>query len=818
MLKNMLKQPDCPLCFLKWAAVHGNEAEQLAVTMNPEAPVEVLEQLAVGVGRISVAAKAHINSNQPLPRKGLERVFDEAVRSIFKSLDWDGWRDGRGTLNHAQLKLMSPDVHVHWFARQPTDRSVRAACQRGDVYYLPFHKVEAACRRRSLVARLLGLIHRRAPVAALARRCTSEEWIERMAVARNTSSPDTILRRLIGDANRLVAKQAQLTLEEKARTAQRHAELLKSVPEPIDLTALVNELETRISARWAEELDDRDSHRRPNLMHQMRIGGRWVLPLLPILVERYFSEFKRGHVADVGGAERRIGSILEAQTKDLQSILARLAESDNPLVRRRAASSRFTPESILAVLAKDKSVIVRRALAINPATSSEILAALTTREDFQIQQAILAHPNCSADLLVRIHLLSVNRQVFSELSVTAPTTVQEIRNACVRAECDLEDFLWGISNGLLSDPRCPQSLLSSFLLTFPTEDVQSAVSYNPSCPSNLLLQLSASSSREVIERLAENPSCPSDVQARLAQHESADVRRAVAENTSCPPHILKRLVNDADPRVSSAARRISSSALPVSRTVELLDTLAKSDRIDNRLAAYRDPSATPQLLQQWVSDRTAYPLLRIVCLANPVFPHELIEEAVVGIFRELESPTHVQPTLNEIEAALWCLDEQDSEDLSISDDWVERAASTFEVRGNYLWSLLDDPHCTVSQLAVMQLHNDKQNSEVVGNEKAATQIKPLRKGSDGGQTGICPRCGAPVRETERQFECANSAACDFRVGKQILGRLVTRDEVSALLRFGKTDLLEGFISNRTKREFSAWLVLDGNGKVSFEFP
>ena len=38
-----------------------------------------------------------------------------------------------------------------------------------------------------------------------------------------------------------------------------------------------------------------------------------------------------------------------------------------------------------------------------------------------------------------------------------------------------------------------------------------------------------------------------------------------------------------------------------------------------------------------------------------------------------------------------------------------------------------------------------------------------------------------------------------------------------LLSDGKTDLLRGFVSNKTKRKFSAFLVRQADGKVGFEF-
>jgi DNA topoisomerase-3 len=38
-----------------------------------------------------------------------------------------------------------------------------------------------------------------------------------------------------------------------------------------------------------------------------------------------------------------------------------------------------------------------------------------------------------------------------------------------------------------------------------------------------------------------------------------------------------------------------------------------------------------------------------------------------------------------------------------------------------------------------------------------------------------------------------------------------------LLQAGKTDLLDGFVSAKTKRKFKAYLVKTPEGKVGFEF-
>jgi DNA topoisomerase-3 len=60
--------------------------------------------------------------------------------------------------------------------------------------------------------------------------------------------------------------------------------------------------------------------------------------------------------------------------------------------------------------------------------------------------------------------------------------------------------------------------------------------------------------------------------------------------------------------------------------------------------------------------------------------------------------------------------------------------------------------------------------------------------------------------------------CDFKTGRIILQQPVAREQLAKLLAKGRTDLLDGFVSNRTKRKFKAFLVWDrGEGKVGFEF-
>ena len=87
--------------------------------------------------------------------------------------------------------------------------------------------------------------------------------------------------------------------------------------------------------------------------------------------------------------------------------------------------------------------------------------------------------------------------------------------------------------------------------------------------------------------------------------------------------------------------------------------------------------------------------------------------------------------------------------------------------------------------------------------------------------GKCPAC-----ENGHVYDHGNAYICDqiqnketpckFRLSKMILQRAIEIDQAKKLLNNGKTDLIKAFISKRGK-PFSAFLVLQKEGKIGFEF-
>jgi DNA topoisomerase III len=92
--------------------------------------------------------------------------------------------------------------------------------------------------------------------------------------------------------------------------------------------------------------------------------------------------------------------------------------------------------------------------------------------------------------------------------------------------------------------------------------------------------------------------------------------------------------------------------------------------------------------------------------------------------------------------------------------------------------------------------------------------------------GPCPKDGGRVFELGSNYVCEHAVrtdaqpdpTCDFKSRRVILQQPVERDQIQKLLTTGKTDLLDKFVSMRTRRPFKAFLAWDKEaGKVAFEF-
>ena len=111
-------------------------------------------------------------------------------------------------------------------------------------------------------------------------------------------------------------------------------------------------------------------------------------------------------------------------------------------------------------------------------------------------------------------------------------------------------------------------------------------------------------------------------------------------------------------------------------------------------------------------------------------------------------------------------------------------------------------------------------------EDKNTESGEIVEFADTTSLGNCPKCSSPVYDHGSNYVCSKSVpthaqptpSCDFKSGKIILQQAIASDQMAKLLAEGKTDLLDKFVSLRTRRPFKAFLQWDAEaGKVNFAF-
>ena len=130
---------------------------------------------------------------------------------------------------------------------------------------------------------------------------------------------------------------------------------------------------------------------------------------------------------------------------------------------------------------------------------------------------------------------------------------------------------------------------------------------------------------------------------------------------------------------------------------------------------------------------------------------------------------------------------------------------------------------------VIKFDEDSKNYKLefdFGDDKKGEESGELIDFSAQESLGPCPKCAGAVFEHGKNYVWEKSVPtlsqptpeCDFKTGQLILQQPVTREQMGKLLGTGKTDLLDKFVSMRTRRAFKAMLSWDAEaGKVGFTF-
>jgi hypothetical protein len=370
------------------------------------------------------------------------------------------------------------------------------------------------------------------------------------------------------------------------------------------------------------------------------------------------------------------------------SLLEKLCQDQDQMVRKAVATNISTPPSGLSSLAKDVDLDVRRSVARNPSTPPEVLDALARDRKISLQIAVAGNPSCPLDTCLYLSK-SVNFNVLGALARN-DSTADSVR----------QEVLLVLA---YSGDKMARRDAASNRLT----------------PYELLAKLSYDTEFEVISALLENEACSKDLRVSAVERLSVSPhfadKRFAAKLTETPEAALRRLAqSDSETILVTVAE---NSSTPTQLRIDLLEKLWKSPEVLIRQAVASN-ATTPKPILVSMATRDFWPI-RASAINNPSFPAELRAAArdslLQEVLRSLEPPrpfTADELSAEDFHEPLKVLDLMpDAEDKKAvakaakAKDWVQRAAACLSptISESALKRLVDDEVEMVKELAVWRL-------------------------------------------------------------------------------------------------------------------
>lgn len=88
-----------------------------------------------------------------------------------------------------------------------------------------------------------------------------------------------------------------------------------------------------------------------------------------------------------------------------------------------------------------------------------------------------------------------------------------------------------------------------------------------------------------------------------------------------------------------------------------------------------------------------------------------------------------------------------------------------------------------------------------------------RSGSEPIDTA-CPKCGGKLSISNQWINCEKN---DFSMNSKVAGLQLSEDDISKLIKSGRTGKIAGFFSSKKQKNFEAVLIMAKDGSVSFDF-
>lgn len=413
-------------------------------------------------------------------------------------------------------------IEIYSLSQEGTDRALAASAPN-----VPYGILERLSIDKSATVRVAVASNKYAGEDLLLRLCGDVDEKVRMAVASNPSITQTVIEMLLQDASenviKQIAKREDISTELLAAFATSDSGDLryavadnKSLPYDIAIS-LITDSSARVRNKVAKRNDLKESDYEYLMNYELGHSGNSEETTQPVrkpnlgivktLMERIrlTSELQE-ELSKIG--DRDIKSNIVKRADAPLSVVMRLAEDRDYLVRQAAADSPLLPEETAEKLAGDKEV-VRIALAENPHTSKALLRKLADDEYEYVRRRAIQNPNIDNELLLE------------------------------RAASDIE---WERSSAV-NNPTLPNGVLES-LSKDESEKVREAAASSPRISEDALRSLSEDQSEKVRARAAKSKRLSVETLLKLAKDESIRVTGSLIARDDLPEQVLREIVRN----------------------------------------------------------------------------------------------------------------------------------------------------------------------------------------------------------------------------------------------------------------------------------
>ena len=593
LLVRLLKQADCPVSLLTWAAGHWDEKIQLAVAMNANAPEEAMQRLQESVYQ-AVREAVRVKLVTTL-RQDPEQAFEQAVRERLGSLELKellkSWSSG--DIGLAQWSALPISFRIETSSNKKALKGIR-------VGMLPQAVFDRLASLPCVEILLEVASNPNAPVQLLEALAKDEDFYLRCHVAANPSTPLHVLEVLAKDKDIDVRCEvagnpntAVHVLEALAKNKSTFETLATNPNTPAHLLEALAKSKAYYVRREVAANPSTPDHllvamakdKSNDVRSEVAANPKTPVQVLEALAKDAVEDVRRAVAANPNTSVHT----LEALAKDEFSVdmvaanpnapaqMLEILANDGGWTRSKIAVNPNTPVQMLEALAKDSDRAVRSAVVYNPNTPVQILETLAKDKKLLVALATQAH---RSDKLFQQLRTSSSKEVQSALRSAQGLAPDALDSLLEDAQ---EESEWA---DLLCNPslsaKTAETIADRFLNTPATDSPwylrelsQASAEIRTAAESGSVLSYPGKDpNKAVLAKRALAPlmalcAGPFIEPARLVKVVGSTdwlVRAAVARNPGTPPNLIKKLSSDAHPLVAALANRSLAPIPEVSTT------------------------------------------------------------------------------------------------------------------------------------------------------------------------------------------------------------------------------------------------------------